>query len=101
MKVSYDRLWKLLIDKKINKTQLKELAGINSNCIAKMGKDEPVHMEILMKICDAFEITLSQFFLEDSNQSVVLNERQLQLLEVSAKLDKEQTEALIKFLNKI
>lgn len=58
MKVSYDRLWKLLIDKKINKTQLKELAGINSNCIAKMGKDEPVHMEILMKICDALECNL-------------------------------------------
>lgn len=58
MKVSYARLWKLLIDKKINKTQLKELAGINSNCIAKMGKDEPVHMEILMKICDALECSL-------------------------------------------
>jgi DNA (cytosine-5)-methyltransferase 1 len=53
MKVSYDRLWKLMIDKKINKTQLKDLAGINSNCIAKMGKDEPVHMEILIKICEA------------------------------------------------
>lgn len=55
MKVSYDRLWKLLIDKKINKTQLKELAGINSNSIAKMGKDEPVHMEVLLKICNALE----------------------------------------------
>ena len=58
MAVCYNKLWKLLIDKKINKTQLKELAGINSNCIAKMGKDEPVHMEILMKICDALECSL-------------------------------------------
>lgn len=58
MKISYDRLWKLLIDKKINKTQLKELAGINSNCIAKMGKDEPVHMEVLIKICNALECSL-------------------------------------------
>lgn len=58
MKVSYDRLWKLLIDKKINKTQLKELAGINSNCIAKMWKDEPVHLEVLMKICSALECNI-------------------------------------------
>ena len=54
-----------------------------------------------MKICDAFEITLSHFFLEDSNQSVVLNDRQLELLKVSSKLDKEQMESLINFLNKI
>ena len=59
MKVSYDRLWKLMIDKKINKTQLKELANINSNCIAKMGKDEPVHMEILIKICEALNCELN------------------------------------------
>lgn len=58
MKVSYDKLWKLLIDKKINKTQLKELAGINSNSIAKMGKDEPVHLEVLLKICNALECSL-------------------------------------------
>ena len=53
MKPNYNKLWKLLIDKKIKKTQLKELAGINSNSIAKMGKDEPVHREVLMKICAA------------------------------------------------
>ena len=51
--------------------------------------------------CDAFEITLSHFFLEDSNQSVVLNERQLQLLEAASKLDKEQMDALVNFLNKM
>ena len=55
----------------------------------------------VMKICEAFEITMSHFFLEDSNQSVVLNERQLELLEAASKLDKEQMDALIKFLNKI
>lgn len=54
-----------------------------------------------MKICDAFEITLSHFFLEESDQSVVLNERQLELLTVASKLDKEQMEALINFLNKM
>ena len=51
MAISYDRLWKLLIDKKINKTQLKELAGISTNAVAKLGKNESVSLETLGKIC--------------------------------------------------
>lgn len=39
---SYNRLWKLMIDKKINKTTPRREAGITSNAMAKMGKDEPV-----------------------------------------------------------
>lgn len=54
MKVSYDKLWKLLIDKKMKKYQLREQAHISSNSIAKLSKDEPVSMEILMKICYLF-----------------------------------------------
>ena len=51
MAISYDRLWKLLIDKKINKTQLKDLAGISTNAVAKLGKNESVSLETLEKIC--------------------------------------------------
>lgn len=51
MSVSYDKLWKLLIDKKMNRTDLREIAGISFNIIAKMGKNEFVSMESLMKIC--------------------------------------------------
>ena len=51
MAISYDKLWKLLIDKKINKTQLKELAGISTNAVAKLGKNESVSLETLEKIC--------------------------------------------------
>lgn len=58
MKISYDKLWKLMIDKKINKTQLKEMTGITSNCMAKMGKNESVHMETLVKICTALNCEL-------------------------------------------
>lgn len=54
MKVSYDRLWKLLIDKKMKKYQLREQAHISSNSVAKLSKDEPVSMEVLMKICSLF-----------------------------------------------
>ena len=50
---SYAKLWKLMIDKKINKTQLREKAQISTNVVAKMGKNEPVSMETLVKICCA------------------------------------------------
>lgn len=51
MPVSYDKLWKLLIDKKMNRTELKDTAGISFNVLAKMGRNEFVSMESLYKIC--------------------------------------------------
>lgn len=51
MSISYDRLWKLLIDKKMNRTELKDAAGLSSNVIAKMGKCETVSMDSILKIC--------------------------------------------------
>lgn len=51
MRVSYDKLWKMLIDKKMNRTELKKISGISSNVIAKMGRNEFVSMESLAKIC--------------------------------------------------
>ena len=53
--VSYNRLWKLMIDKNINKSQLREKAGISTNAVAKLGKNEPVSMETLSKICSAMQ----------------------------------------------
>lgn len=55
MKISYDKLWKLLIDRKMKKYQLRELACISSNSIAKMGKNETVSLEVLMKICEVLD----------------------------------------------
>lgn len=60
MTISYDKLWKLMIDKKINKTQLSEKAGITTNEVAKMGKDEMVKMETLVKICEVFNCKLDE-----------------------------------------
>lgn len=51
MPVSYDKLWKMLIDKKMNRTELKDAAGISFNVLAKMGKNEYVSMESLHRIC--------------------------------------------------
>ena len=50
MTYSYNRLWKLLIDKGMTKTQMRLQAGISTNILAKMGKGEPVAMESLAKI---------------------------------------------------
>jgi len=55
MAVSYDRLWKLLIDRKITKTEMRKMAGISTNILAKMGKEEMVSMESLGKICVALK----------------------------------------------
>ncbi len=51
MVISYDKLWKILIDKKMNKTDLKNRAGITYNIIARLGKGESVSMESMYKIC--------------------------------------------------
>ena len=55
---SYNKLWKLMIDKKINKTQLCKAAGITTNAMAKLGRDETVTQETLEKICVALNCTL-------------------------------------------
>lgn len=51
MKVCYDKLWKLLIDKKMKKTDLIREAKISSNVLAKMGKEESVSLASIGKIC--------------------------------------------------
>ena len=52
--VDYKKLWKLLIDKEMKKTDLISLAGISTNILARLGKGEYVSMESLHKICKAF-----------------------------------------------
>jgi len=56
--ISYNKLWKLLIDKQMNKTDLKKIANISSNVIASMGRDEPVAMVSLVKICLALGVDI-------------------------------------------
>ena len=53
MAVCYNNLWKLLIDKNMNKTELKEAAGISFNVMARMGKNETISFESIEKICTA------------------------------------------------
>ncbi len=51
MAVSYNKLWKLLIDREINKTQLCKSAKISTNAMAKLGRNEDVRVGVLTKIC--------------------------------------------------
>jgi DNA-binding Xre family transcriptional regulator len=53
MAISYNRLWKLLIDKKMKKKDLVAAAGVSWSTIVKMGRDEHVSTDILVKICAA------------------------------------------------
>ena len=51
MRVRYNKLWKILIDNHMNKTDLRNATGISSSSLAKLSKDEVVSTEILLKIC--------------------------------------------------
>lgn len=58
MTYSYNRLWKFLIDKRMTKTEMRKAAGISTNILAKMGKNEPVAMDSLAKIATALQCEL-------------------------------------------
>lgn len=59
MEMSYKKLWKLLIDKDMKKKDLQKIANISSASIAKLGKNENVNTDILLKICDALNCDIS------------------------------------------
>lgn len=51
MRISYNKLFKLLIDKNMKKKDLREKAGVSASTIVKMGRNEPVSIELIGKIC--------------------------------------------------
>ena len=53
--MNYNKLWKLMIDKNLKKKDLRELAGLSTNIVAKMGKGGDVSTEVLRKICTALD----------------------------------------------
>lgn len=58
MAANYNKLWKILIDRNIRKEDLRVAAGITTTAMAKLGKNQPVHMEILLKICKVLDCQL-------------------------------------------
>ena len=59
MSISYNKLWKLLIDKNMTKTELRLKADIATSTLAKLSKNEQVSMEVLLKICKTLNCDLS------------------------------------------
>lgn len=57
--ISYDKLWKLLIDKKMNRTELKNKSGISTASLAKLGKGENLTTAVLLKICNTLDCNIS------------------------------------------
>jgi len=57
--IKYNKLWKLLIDKELKKSDLQRMAGISASTITKLGHNETVTSETLMKICVALNCTLN------------------------------------------
>ena len=58
MAISYNKLWKLLIDKKMSKADLRRAAGIAPNTMTKLRRDEEVSMTVLIKICTALDANI-------------------------------------------
>ena len=59
MNISYNKLWKLIIDRGINKSELRELTGIGTNTLAKLSKNQLVSMDVLLKICSRLDCDIS------------------------------------------
>ena len=71
MHISYKKLWKLLIDKDMNKMQLKEKAGISAASVAKLGKDANITTDVLIKVCEALDVKVEDIMetVEDDGSS--------------------------------
>ena len=73
MQISYKKLWKLLIDRNMNRKDLRAKTGISSACIAKMGKGENISTDIIIRICSALDCDISEILeLVDENDVPVV-----------------------------
>jgi DNA (cytosine-5)-methyltransferase 1 len=70
MSISYNKLWKLMIDLNMNKTQLRKVAGLSTNIIARLSKNESVSMDTLLRICKALQCNIGDIMdiIEESDQ---------------------------------
>ena len=70
MSISYNKLWKLMIDLNMNKTQLRKVAGLSTNIIARLSKNESVSMDTLLRICKALHCNVGDIvdMVEETDQ---------------------------------
>lgn len=75
MILDYNKLWKLMIDKNINKTELCKKAKISTNAMAKMGRNESVPLETLVKVCTILECKIDDIVDFSINKEVETNDK--------------------------
>ena len=89
MGVSYNRLWKMLIDKNMKRIEMQYLTGISGNILARMGKNQYVSMETIEKICKKLDCTVDEMmeFTDDEYQ-----EKTCQIIKTGRMLQKSKKE---------
>ena len=68
--MNYNKLWKLLIDRNLMKKDLREMAGLSTNAMAKMGKGGDVSTQVLRKICEALDCKIEDIVDLDNNEKM-------------------------------
>lgn len=69
MRISYNKLWKMLIDKNMNKRDLAEKSGVSSASIAKLGKGANITTDVLLKICESLDCNGISFSRRDNEKA--------------------------------
>ena len=89
MGVSYNRLWKMLINKNMKRIEMQYLTGISGNILARMGKNQYVSMETIEKICKKLDCTVDEMmeFTDDEQQ-----EQTCQIIKTGRMLQKSKKE---------
>lgn len=97
-----ERITSLRQERHWSEYQLAEKAGLTQSTISSWYRKNMLPtIPSLFKICDAFGITISQFFLDDENKITILTNQQLDLIQSASKLNSEQYDALLQFLKKL
>ena len=70
MAISYNRLWKLLVDKKMSKADLRKASGIAPNTMTRLRRDEEVSLDVLCRICEVLHVDFGDIieYVEDGNE---------------------------------
>ena len=71
MAASYKKLWKLLIDRDMKKEDLRQKAGITTTAMAKLGRNETVHMDILLKICNVLNCNIGDIMDVEKDETII------------------------------
>ncbi len=69
MRISYKPLWRILLDRDMSKKELREISGISTTSLAKLGKGENITTDVLLRICEALNVNINEIIetLPDEN----------------------------------